>query len=305
MNSILSALNYIASDDRQVWLEIGMAIKSDLGDEGFAIWDRWSQSANSYSEKTSRIVWKSIKYGGRITIATLYKRAIEGGWKDDGKMPSPAQEEARKQRVEREAQVAEAETKRRHAAAAHYAESMLKTAVADSHQYLVEKGFAAEKLPVLPDGRLFIPMRDMLNNRIIGAQFIRLVDNAWDKKFLTGQRSSGAVYRLGRAPDAILCEGVATGLTILAAVRQMQVNLAVVVCFSAGNIVKVARNLPGRNCCLADNDKSTTGERAAIATGLPWGMPDQVGEDCNDLHQRAGLMPVCLLVQKVIARIAA
>ena len=38
----------------------------------------------------------------------------------------------------------------------------------------------------------------------------------------------------------------------------------------------------------ADNDKSKTGEKAAIETGLPWVMPDEEGWDFNDLRTKKG-----------------
>ena len=43
------------------------------------------------------------------------------------------------------------------------------------------------------------------------------------------------------------------------------------------------------------------GQRAAIATGLPWAMPETAGMDANDLHQKSGLMAVCALVMRARA----
>jgi putative DNA primase/helicase len=37
---IEQALSSIPSHDREVWIQIGMAIKAELGDAGFDIWDR-------------------------------------------------------------------------------------------------------------------------------------------------------------------------------------------------------------------------------------------------------------------------
>ncbi|MBK7352200.1 MAG: PriCT-2 domain-containing protein, partial [Gemmatimonadetes bacterium] len=65
---IESAISYIPAIDRELWVEIGMAVKSELGDSGFDLWDRWSSQADSYNEKSARAVWKSIKPVGGIGI---------------------------------------------------------------------------------------------------------------------------------------------------------------------------------------------------------------------------------------------
>jgi putative DNA primase/helicase len=82
------------------------------------------------------------------------------------------------------------------------------------------------------------------------------------------------------------------------ALKQMRLAATVVVTFSAGNLQFVASQLRGRRFVFADNDTSGTGQRVAGATSLPWTMSDVVGEDANDLHQRAGLMAVVKLVAK-------
>ena len=60
------------------------------------------------------------------------------------------------------------------------------------------------------------------------------------------------------------------------------------VCFSAGNMKKVASTLK-EGLIVADNDASSTGERVAKEIGWPYWMSDMVGEDANDYHQRVGL----------------
>ena len=57
--------------------------------------------------------------------------------------------------------------------------------------------------------------------------------------------------------------------------------------------------LTGAAFVIADNDVSKAGEKAAIRTGLPWRMSEVVGEDANDLHQRAGITALCSLVLAV------
>lgn len=66
---IRAALAFIPSTDRETWVQIGMAVKSELGDDGFNLWDGWSRSAPSYNEKDAKSVWRSFHSNG-ITIAT-------------------------------------------------------------------------------------------------------------------------------------------------------------------------------------------------------------------------------------------
>ncbi|MEJ1341049.1 MAG: PriCT-2 domain-containing protein [Candidatus Sedimenticola sp. (ex Thyasira tokunagai)] len=78
-DEIWSALSTIPADGRETWVKVGMAIKSELGDAGFSLWDGWSQSAGNYSERAARDVWCSFK-DGSIKIATLFHLAKENGW---------------------------------------------------------------------------------------------------------------------------------------------------------------------------------------------------------------------------------
>lgn len=295
MSRIACALSYVPADDRDVWVSMGMAIKSEIGDDGFDLWDRWSQSAPSYREASAKAVWKSIKRSGGVTIGTLFHVARDNGWLDEDSHAAPITYKPH------DASAEEAETHRKQASAARKASELLAQTKPDVHPYLKEKGLPDAATLVLPDGGLLVPMRDADSNGLIGAQVIRLTNNEWEKKFLPGQRSSMAVYRIGMGTTPIFCEGLATGLSISEAVRQMRLALSVVVCFSAGNLTKVAKSA-GKGFVLADNDQSGTGERAAIATGLPWEMPDQTGEDCNDVFMRSGVIGVCKLVQGVMRK---
>ncbi len=83
------------------------------------------------------------------------------------------------------------------------------------------------------------------------------------------------------------------------ALRQLRLNASVVVCFSAHNLTHVAVAMTGRRFVFADNDTSGTGQRAAVATGLPWTASPVDGEDANDLHARAGTMALAKLLMEV------
>lgn len=82
-DKIRAALHHVPAHDRGLWLRIGMAIKSELGEEGFDLWDEWSQQDKSYNPKDARDVWRSIKANGKITVGTLFHEAKQRGWRDD------------------------------------------------------------------------------------------------------------------------------------------------------------------------------------------------------------------------------
>ena len=208
-------------------------------------------------------------------------------WTDEEK-----REWARKRDADRQRRVA------RQIQAARQAETLLRSCIPLAHGYLHRKGFPDAKGLVAPDDALVIPMRDVLDNRILGVQTVRwdATERAWVKRMATGMRATGAVLRIGpdRALETVLCEGYATGLSIDAAIKQLRLNAAVLVCFSDSNMRYAAAQVPGKKYAFADNDKSGAGERAAKEAGLAYCMSDAVGEDANDLHMRAGVLAVAM-----------
>jgi hypothetical protein len=93
-------LAFIPSDDRDLWVSVGMAIKDGFGDEGFALWDAWSRQSGRYNERDARDVWRSLKAGGGITLGTLFHEAKARSWRDDGTYQKPTPEEIEARRRE-------------------------------------------------------------------------------------------------------------------------------------------------------------------------------------------------------------
>lgn len=165
------------------------------------------------------------------------------------------------------------------------------------HPYLESKGFKDEQGNVWRNEDsllLVIPMR--IGNRLVGCQ---LIDEEGGKKFLFGQRTSGAAFIFDNRGPNVLCEGYATALSIKAAMKGLKRRYTLHVCFSAGNMKKVAANLPS-GFVVADNDASQTGQKTAEQIGWPTWMPDAVGMDANDTHQRDGLFRFSQSLGKVI-----
>lgn len=181
---------------------------------------------------------------------------------------------------------AEDEQKKKQHQAMQKAVGMLNGSGFATHPYLEAKGFPDEQGNVLwQAGKavLLIPMR--VGGNLVGLQQI---DENGGKKFLYGQRTSGAVFTFDNKGMNVLCEGYATALSVRLAMKQMKQRYTLHVCFSAGNMAKVAAGLePG--LLIADNDASGTGQRVAEESGWKYWLSDRVGEDCNDFHQRVGL----------------
>ncbi len=200
-------------------------------------------------------------------------------------------------------QAAQATQEQSYRRAATRAAEQLRSATPSEHSYLHRKGFPEAQGFVAADGALLIPMRNLITNNVQGVQVIRWDEEArsFIKKMSPGMRAKGAVFRMGdkTAPETILCEGYATGLSIVAALRSVGLRASVLVCFSAHNLEFIAPQIKGRAFVFADNDASGTGEKSAKATGLPYCMSPVMGEDANDLHARAGLFAVCQLLMNV------
>jgi putative DNA primase/helicase len=165
------------------------------------------------------------------------------------------------------------------------------------HPYLKRKGFEEEQGNVWKNENellLVIPMR--VGYKIVGCQ---IINEEGGKKFLFGQRTSGAAFIFDNRGPNILCEGYATALSIRAAMKALKRRYTLHVCFSAGNMKKVADTLPN-GFVVADNDASRTGQNTAEQIGWPYWMPGTVGMDANDEHQRDGLFKFSQSLGKVI-----
>ncbi|MBK6758038.1 MAG: PriCT-2 domain-containing protein [Moraxellaceae bacterium] len=51
LETIIVALTYIDAHDRDIWLKVGNALKTEFGEIAFAVFDNWSQSADNYDAK--------------------------------------------------------------------------------------------------------------------------------------------------------------------------------------------------------------------------------------------------------------
>lgn len=141
---------------------------------------------------------------------------------------------------------------------------------------------------------------ELLSARILGADIVVPIYEgpelvSWQtirpdgtKRFPFGGKKKGCWHTIGQIDPTrsiILCEGFATGVSLAK-------HGCVVVAFDAGNLMPVAKALRKtyRNSHIivaADNDKSQTGQKSAMAvvSSVPncsWQMPPDIDTDFND-----------------------
>ena len=269
-----SALAVLAPGDRDLWVKMAFALKSEFGDDAKSIWEDWGAGHVRPAQEVNA-TWKSAK-PGPVTINSLFGLARQAGWKDDPgyKPPSSAEIEARRDRqrfqAEEDARV-EAEM---HAIARDSARRMWAAArpADDSHPYLVKKKVRAHGLRIgtwdVVDGKtgevisvdnvLLVPMWDR-ERRLWSLQGI---EASGFKRYLRGGAKSGHFHVLGGPPKpgpdgrqvVILAEGYATAASVHAATGHM-----VVVTFDTSNMATVCgqirKALPDAVLVVAaDND---------------------------------------------------
>jgi len=286
MNRAESALRFISPVERDVWVQMGMALQSEYGDAARDVWLDWSRQADSFREMDALAVWKSFR-GAGVSIATLYHEAKCNGWRDKGlqkptQQQIEAQHQAAAERLTKEGQ----ERARSAQAAAEKAKWIMDQCKPEKHAYLDSKGFPdLEGLVWRPEQEtnlLCIPMR--VGRNLAGLQ---LIDKSGGKKYLSGQVTAHAEYCMdsgGLSPTNWWVEGYASGLSLRACLHALSLRYRIHVTFSAGNLGRMAHG----GYVIADNDASGTGEAAAQATGLPYWMAPEVGQDINDYHQQHG-----------------
>mgnify|MGYP003520063310 FL=1 len=319
---IRAALSFICPDDRDVWVRMGMAVKAELGADGFDLWDEWSRLSDGYQPAAAKAVWKSFK-SGLISAGSLFHAARLAGWQDDVEHAKPSAEEIEQRRARRAAlaESERAERERRAQIAAMRAGALWRSALKDGvSPYLARKQVEAESIKFLPDGSLVVPMirYDLpRESALVGAQVI--APNG-EKRFTPGTAKQGSACRLGLVEVGaviLLCEGLATGLTIRMALNN---RFAVFVAFDAGNLRPVAELLralyPASPLLVcADDDWQTKGNpgvtKATETTKrVPYahliypvftGKRGAKDTDFNDLQAASGLVTVAREFQGPLA----
>lgn len=85
VDAIRRALQHIDSNPRDVWIRVGMALKSTgARDQAYELWCEWSATSPKFNAKDQAYQWNSLREffldGHEVTIATLFHMAKEGGY---------------------------------------------------------------------------------------------------------------------------------------------------------------------------------------------------------------------------------
>ncbi len=309
-DTIRDALRYLPADcDREPWVRMGMAIKSELGDAGFDIWNEWSQGGESYDPRDAKDVWRSIKAGGKVTIGTLFHEAKAHGWPGlNGSHAAPDPEEVarRKREAEERASKEAADLDARHAKAAELAGRVwmhLPEKLPADNPYLTRKrvatpcamlrGSTADELTELLG---YAPKAGdvPLRGRVLVAPVVRpdgtlstleLIDGDGKKTALARGRKAGCYWPAPKLPEddgaelLVIGEGVATVLSAVQACGCLGVAALM-----SGNLLAVAKAMRERYptrpmVVLADLVKATGlldshAVEAARAVGARLAVPD-------------------------------
>jgi hypothetical protein len=213
-----SMLCFIDAHDREDWLKIGMALKSEFSESAFPLFDDWSQTADNYKAADARSVWRSLN-GSAVGIGTLVYMAKKSGWNSqESTRPAPRTTAAPK-RIKSNT---EAYAKRLWLAANKWeqTENWLSLESPDtsilSHQYAINKGIdsaggagrgtASGKLIGKQSDCLIVPIRNIQSNKVQGVQCI----NTGGVKQSFGSVSGGALI-LGNTLDKSLIWYISEG----------------------------------------------------------------------------------------------
>ena len=200
-------------------------------------------------------------------------------------------------------------------------EYLLSKATLGQSQYLTKKGLTFD-LPLLDNGRIFVPILN-LHNEYAGGQFI---EPDGSKHLMKSSNKKGAFIwvspNLGRpdevkkelltATEIIICEGLATGISI----AEFRHRSLVISAIDAGNLIHVAKavrevNFKANIIIAGDNDigshKNTGKEKAieaATAINGYYTIPDTDYKcDFDDYRQQFGLQKTSVLFDKNLSKI--
>lgn len=276
---IHEALQYVPADDRDLWVKMAMAVKSELGEDGFALWDAWSQEADSYKARDAYAVWKSVRADGSVTILSLYREARDRGWRPspDGNQPIPPPKKAA-----RAAQgCSEPRDWSERAEAIWRRTQPLRGTPGEV--YLRYRGCA---LPPPDSDVRFLPatdrhppslcarVSDILTGRPISLHLTRLAPDGRgkagtdrDKVLLGGHRKAGGVIRVW--PDELVTLGLALGEGIESVCAFAHVHTPVWAAIDAGNLTAFPV-LPGIETITIYADHDDAGMKAARECALRW-----------------------------------
>lgn len=328
----LAALSWISPNGtRSHWISMGIALKSEFGDDAKDGFIKWSETGDSYDVKGTLSAWKSFK-PSTSGLGVLFKEALHEGFKFEKSTSTVSPEKIASDRAARAARHAQTEANRIKAAKAAgvRAAAQWRMAALDGESpYLVRKQVLPEacRFPLLPVGSILIPLMDYAPDVAVMRGKQQIFGDG-EKKNSSGLDKHAAACRMGDVPvdgqDIGITEGYATALTIRMATNQA---FPVLMALDAGNMIHVARVMrakyPASRIVLVADDDYLTGQPGLAAAQA---AADAVGNaiviepvitaprratkaneslpkltDFNDLHCAEGLTVVTKQIRAAMA----
>jgi hypothetical protein len=263
LHKVKKALKFIDPNiPRDLWGRIGMALKSEFGDDGIDIFNEWSEGCDSYNWDDLKSTWDSINGSGGVNIGTLFYMAKQNPDYKDSCKPLTAKEkqelnEERQAREKQRHEEQEAEQKRKndqYERAAINALAMWEHAgdIDPAHKYLVDKSITGFGVRMY-DRDLYLQMYH--EGKLAS---IQQIFESGKKKFMPGGKTKDCYMVIGDIKDnVLLCEGWATGCSLHKRTKE-----PVVVAFTCNNLLGVgqwfSQKYPeAKIIIVADNDVKT------------------------------------------------
>ena len=324
---IEAALRHVPANNRDLWLKILMALKSEYGEAGRDLAETWSKTDPSFNAQAFRDVWKGLKPDGGVNIGTLFHVAKQHGYRDDKPHVMPTAE-----------QIERIEKARGHQTAAKLAAVIWNKGkpvqVQDEHPYTLRKGVQA--IPALGElqadelkalaGYVVKSSGEPLSGRILMVRIkvqgklasLEFIDESGRKSALKGGAKAGGYAPLQATPEGkgegltmLIGEGVASCMT-----AKQATGHPAFAALSSSNLLSVAKQLrtdyPAAAFVILGELLKSSGEldphsiQAAEAIGARLAVPDfgkerhQEQTDINDFSAKFGAQAVQELIDEAI-----
>jgi putative DNA primase/helicase len=296
MDDIRDALSYIPADDRDLWVRMAMAIKSELGDAGRDLWLDWSSQSERYRPRDALAVWRSIR-GEGVTIGTLIHEAKAHGWKGQ-RLTTVPREHTKPIELNRWSEKAETIWRRAHPLTGS---DVASTYLANRKCIQPPEDADLRWMPASERYQyptMLARVTDAVTGEPMTLHFTSLMPDGSGKapvvkvkRLLAGHQKRGGVIRLWpTVTDTLaLCEGIETALSVA------HIQQPVWASVDASNLAAFPV-LEGveRLSVYADHDEHRKGEQAAWGAAKRWRsagrearvfVPDAPG-DVNDIVTR-------------------
>jgi hypothetical protein len=79
---VIDALKFIPSDDRDVWVRVGLALHTANDKRSYGLWCDWASDSDKFDQADQYRVWRSFRHNGlrSVDMPTIFHMAQNNGW---------------------------------------------------------------------------------------------------------------------------------------------------------------------------------------------------------------------------------